>query len=49
MMDALSFALWNASLRESDTLVLHRRGRVIELRLGCRGTSIRRVILRKRD
>lgn len=49
MADRLAFALWSASLRESDVLVLRRRGRLVELLLGCGGASVRTVALRKRE
>lgn len=49
MADRLTFALWGASLHESDVLVLRRCGRLIELRLRCGNASVRSIILRKRE
>jgi hypothetical protein len=47
--DRIAFALWNASVKESDLLVMRRRGRLVELHLrgGC--ANLRSVVLRKRD
>lgn len=47
--DRLAFVLWNASLHDSDLIVLRRCGRFIELQLRGGSAGMRSVVLRKRD
>lgn len=44
-----AFALWSASVNESDLLVLRRVGRLVELRLCGGHASLRSIVLHKRD
>lgn len=45
--DRLAFALWSASVADSDLLVIRKRGAVVELQLRGGNPSIRSLVLRK--
>jgi hypothetical protein len=47
--DRIAFTLWNASISESDLLVLRRIGRMVELQLRGGNAHLRSIVLRKRD
>jgi hypothetical protein len=47
--DRIAFALWNASVNQSDLLVLRRRGLIVELELRGGNANLRCVLLRKRE
>jgi len=47
--DRVAFALWNASVNQSDMLVLQRRGILVELQLRGGNASLRSIVLRKRE
>lgn len=47
--DRIAFALWNASVTESDLLVLRRVGRLVELRLRGGHAGLRSIMLHRRD
>lgn len=47
--DRIAFALWNASVSESDLLVLRRIGRFVELQLRGGRANLRSIVLHKRD
>ncbi|HKU69176.1 MAG TPA: hypothetical protein VJP85_15495 [Candidatus Baltobacteraceae bacterium] len=47
--DRIAFAMWNASVSQSDMLVLLRRGIFVELQLRGGNASVRSVVLRKRE
>jgi hypothetical protein len=47
--DRIAFTLWNASVSESDLLVVRRIGRLVELFLRGGNVQMRSIILRKRD
>ena len=47
--DAIAFALWNASVNESDLLILRRVGRLVELQLRGGHANMRSIVLVGRD
>lgn len=47
--DRVAFALWSASVHDSDLLVLQRRGLMVELVLRGGNASLRNLVLRRRE
>lgn len=44
--DRIAFALWNASISESDLLVVRSTGCIVELQLRGGNASVRSIILK---